>query len=162
MNMSMAEQAKWIVTGTVDAPAEQVAQVLLDVREGDAGVEGNALVLAGDHAKETGGLTLEGGPAKFTGRFGDSGEDYLEVDVDREAHSVRVQTWYGGTYTVEPADGGTQLVLRVHNLVPNSSRFGQKVAQIGVEARLERRLQAVLTAIGERLGCATRVGAALK
>lgn len=162
MNTSMAEQAKWIVTGTVDAPAEQVAQVLLDVREGDAGVEGNALVLAGDHAKESGGLTLEGGPAKFTGRFGDSGEDYLEVTVDREAHSVRVQTWYGGTYAVEPAGEGSRLVLRVHNLVPNSSRFGQKVAQIGVEARLERRLQAVLTAIGERLGCATRVGAALK
>ncbi|MFD9307558.1 hypothetical protein ACFWCB_33600 [Streptomyces sp. NPDC060048] len=162
MNTSMPEQAKWIVTGTVDAPVEQVAQLLLDVRTGDAGVDGNALVLAGDHAQESGALTLEGGPAQFTGRFGDSGEDYLEVTVDRGARSVRVQTWYGGTYAVEPDGQGSRVVLSVHNLVPGSGRIGQMVAGIGVESRLERRLQAVLAAVGQRLGCATRVGAALK
>ncbi|MGW6707978.1 SRPBCC family protein [Streptomyces sp. NPDC054956] len=162
MNTSKTEQAKWIVTGTVDAPVEQVAQLLLDVRTGDAGVDGNALVLAGDHAQEGGGLTLEGGPAQFTGRFGDSGEDYLEVTVDRETRSVRVQTWYGGTYAVEPLGAGTRVVLSVHNLVPNSGRIGQKIAGIGVESRLERRLQTVLAAVGQHLGCATRVGAALK
>ncbi|MEU3341753.1 hypothetical protein ACWCQ1_45465 [Streptomyces sp. NPDC002144] len=155
------EQAKWRVEGIVEAPVEHVAEALLTVREGEAGVDGNALVLAGDHTRESGAVTLEGGPDKFVGRFGDSGADYLELTVDRAAGAVTVQTWFGGTYTVEPADGASRVVLSVHNLVPGSGRLGRKVAEIGVESRLERVLTGVLGALSDHLGAPTPAPASI-
>ncbi|WP_371671445.1 hypothetical protein OG985_29780 [Streptomyces sp. NBC_00289] len=162
MNTAAGEQAKWRVEGVVEAPVEQVTEALLNVREGAAGVDGNALVLAGDHTRESGAVTLEGGPDKFTGRFGTSGEDYLELTVDRAAGVVGVQTWFGGTYTVEPADGASRVVLRVHNVVPGAGRLGRKVAEIGIESRLERLLLSVLTALSTRLGAPAPTGATVK
>ncbi|MER6358515.1 hypothetical protein ABT186_43740 [Streptomyces sp. NPDC001634] len=152
MNTFAGEQAKWRVEGIVDAPVEQVAEALLTVRPGAAGVEGNALVLAGDHTGEAGAVTLEGGPEKFTGRFGTSGEDYLELTVDRAACSVAVQTWFGGTYTVEPDGDASRVVLQVHNVVPGAGRLGRKVAEIGIESRLEKVLTSVLAALSAHLG----------
>ncbi|GGY11250.1 hypothetical protein [Streptomyces anandii] len=152
MNTSAGERAKWRVEGVVEAPAEQVTEALLAVRPGPAGVDGNALVLAGDHTREAGAVTLEGGPDKFTGRFGGSGEDYLELTVDRGTRSVGVQTWFGGTYTVEPEGAASRVVLRVHNVVPNSGLLGRKLAELGIESRLEKVLTSVLTALAAHVG----------
>src|SRR4051794_41973185 len=126
MHTSADDRARWRVEGVVEAPVEQVTEALLDVREGAAGVDGNALVLAGDHIRESGAVTLEGGPDKFTGRFGTSGEDYLELTVDRAAGADGVQTWFGGTYTVEPAGGSPPGGLRVPNPVPGARRPGRQ------------------------------------
>ncbi|MGW0630228.1 hypothetical protein [Streptomyces sp. NPDC002758] len=161
MNTSAGEQARWRVEGVVEAPVEQVAEALLSVREGEAGVDGNALVLAGDHTREDGAVTLEVGPDKFVGRFGTSGADYLELTVDRRAGAVAVQTWFGGTYTVEPAGGASRVVLSVHNVVPGSGRIGRKVAEIGIESRLERVLTSVLTALSAHLGAPAPAPAAV-
>ncbi|MGW0135956.1 hypothetical protein [Streptomyces sp. NPDC003299] len=153
MNTSAGEKARWRVEGVVEAPAERVAEALLDIRAGQAGADGNALVLTtGDHGREGDAVTVEGGPDKFVARWGGSGEDYLELSVDRAARTVTVQTWFGGTYAVEPAGGASRVVLAVHNLVPNSGRLGRKVAELGVESRLERVLTAVLAAVAERVG----------
>lgn len=155
MNTSTGEKARWRVEGVVEAPLEQVAEALLDIRPGQAGVDGNALVLSGDHERESGAMTIEGGPEKFVARWGGSGEDYLELSVDRAARTVAVQTWFGGTYTVEPAGAGTRVVLTVHNVVPNSGRLGRKVATLGMASRLERVLTPTLTALATRLNAPT-------
>ncbi|MZD07200.1 hypothetical protein GTW43_19220 [Streptomyces sp. SID5785] len=162
MNTSADNQKKWRVEGVVGAPVEQVTEALLAVRPGPAGVEGNALVLAGDHTREAGAVTLEGGPEKFTGRFGTSGEDYLELTVDRAGATVGIQTWFGGTYTVEPADGAGRIVLTVHNVVPGAGRIGRKVAEIGIGGRLEKVLTSVLEAVSAQVGAPTPAPAAVR
>lgn len=151
--------AKWTVEGRVEAPVQTVADALLDVRAGRAD-ETNALVLAREHQEEGGNLVLTGGPDRFTGHFGTSGDDYLVLFVDRAQRSVHVQTWFGGTYSVEP-DGETasRVVLRVHNVVPNSGRLGQKVVRFRIESRLEGRLDTVLTALAARIGCTVQPAA---
>ncbi|MFF5209831.1 hypothetical protein [Streptosporangium sp. NPDC000396] len=138
------------VTGVIEAPVDQVAELLLTVRPGPIGPR-NLWLLDGSHQ-----AVLSGGPERFTAHFGAH-----TMTVERGGDFVAMQGgwWYRGEYFVTPHPQGTRLVHRVLNVaqrgrwsVPLANRFF-----IGFGAKLRKNIHDLLGRIGDQLGCAARL-----
>jgi hypothetical protein len=121
------------VSGVVDAPLDQVADILLDVRR-------SGLVPGGADP---------GRPA------------YPSVEVDRPGNAMAVQGgwWYRGEYSLEPAPTGTRVVHRVYN-VAQWMRWGVPLANrffLGFESATRDGFDAGLRKIAVELGCTARL-----
>ncbi|MEV0650459.1 hypothetical protein AB0I28_34895 [Phytomonospora sp. NPDC050363] len=141
--------------GHLDAPLATVAETILRVRPGPA--QGDNLVLL--QAQGVGGGPVSGGPDHFTLEYA-GGRLTVEVDRERRTLSAQGGWWYRGEYTVTAAeDGGTVLTLRVYNVAGRGSRWAVPLANNffrGHGDRTRAALAGQLSALGERLDCATR------
>ncbi|MFD1933083.1 MULTISPECIES: hypothetical protein [Nonomuraea] len=141
---------RWEVAGTVDAPADAVADLLLAVKPGRVG-DDNLLVLAGMSAARRGAMTVLAGDLTGSYRAVVAGTDgQVDIAVDPGLRAVAVQSWYGGVHTVTSAEDGISRVShRVHTVLPGHDRFSTPG---DMESRLWSGLERVLCVIGDRLG----------
>lgn len=144
--------ARWEVHGTVAAPIEAVAGLLLAVAEGRVG-DDNLLVLARASAARRGAMTaVAGSGADGTYRAELAGQlEPVEIQVD--GSRLAVQSWYAGVHAVTACPGGTRVTHRVHRVLPDHPGFAPGIADLGLRARMARDLQQVLGVIADRLGC---------
>ena len=125
--------------GVVEAPPDQVADVLLDVRPG------------GRSPMATTGVVEET----------DSGDDFvvvkdgsrLTVSVDRTARSVSLQGewWYRGVTTVEPDPRGSRVVHQIFNVAQGRAWAVRFVAR-GPLIAAPKAFAETVQGLGERLG----------
>ncbi|MET9344897.1 hypothetical protein [Nonomuraea sp. NPDC003804] len=136
------------MAGTVDAPADAVADLLLAVKPGRVG-DDNLLVLAGMSAARRGAMTVLAGDLTGSYRAVVAGTDgQVDIAVDPGLRAVAVQSWYGGVHTVtSAADGISRVSHRVHTVLP-----GHDSTHADMESRLWSGLERVLRVIGDRLG----------
>ncbi|GIG66220.1 hypothetical protein [Phytomonospora endophytica] len=143
------------VAGHLTAPPDAVAGLVLKVFAGPA--EGDNLVLFQDLA---GGGPLSGGPGRFVLTY-PGGRLTVEVDLERRTVAAQGGWWYRGEYTVSPAeDDGTILTLRVYNVAGPGSRWAVPLANRffrGFDDRTRAGFGAMLSELGGRLGCETRL-----
>jgi hypothetical protein len=156
--MNDAQRPDWTARGVVEAPADQVAGTLLDVRTGVAG-DGNALVLTAGELAQSGPVVLRGGPRTFTA---DIGEEHgtsvrVEVDPDRRSLTIEGHWWYRGVYTVEPHERGSLITYRVYNIAPGFTRWMATLLNLRQAGKTAEDLRQVLRAIGARLGAGTHL-----
>lgn len=139
----------WEVDGTVAAPVDAVAGLLLAVADGRVG-DDNLLVLAGSWAARRGAMAVSSvGAGSYRAEFaGALGPVHIEV-----AGAVAVRSWYGGIHTALPSAAGTRVVHRVHQVLPDHPGFRAGIAEVGMYARMSRDLGRVLAVIADRLGC---------
>jgi hypothetical protein len=98
------------VAGVVAAPVPATAGLLLAVRPGRVGY-GNALVIADLPAARLGALRVVAG--RGPGRFrAVGGDERIALLVDPAVRAVTVRGRSDRTYLVEPAAGGSRVVLR--------------------------------------------------
>ena len=144
--------ARWEVHGTVAAPIEAVAGLLLAVAEGRVG-DDNLLVLARASAARRGAMTaVAGSGADGTYRAELAGQlEPVEIQVD--GSRLAVQSWYAGVHAVTACPEGTRVTHRVHRVLPDHPGFAPGIADLGLRARMARDLQQVLGVIADRLGC---------
>jgi len=129
----------------VEAPPDEVAAVLLEVRPGGR----SPLAVPGGAVEESGA-----GDAFVVVRGGSR----LTVTVDRAARSVAEQGewWYRGVTSVEPAERGSLLVHRVFNVARGHGWAVRFVARGPLSAAPGAFAERVRV-LGERLGVATRL-----
>ncbi|MFI0790324.1 hypothetical protein ACH4Q6_32570 [Streptomyces lydicus] len=156
--------ARWEVGGTLTAPVEAVAALLLAVAEGRVG-DDNLLVLARAAAARQGAMTVVAGPGAdcYRAELGGAVEP-VEIQVDGARSRLAVQSWYAGVHTVTARPAGARVIHRVHRVLPDHPGFADGIADIGLRARMSRDLHQVLVVIADRLGCRqstlpTRAGA---
>jgi hypothetical protein len=144
--------ARWEAHGTVAAPVEAVAGLLLAVAEGRVG-DDNLLVLARASAARRGAMTVVAGSgADGTYRAELAGQaEPVEIQVD--GSRLAVQSWYAGVHAVTACPEGTRVTHRVHRVLPDHPGFAPGIADLGLRARMARDLQQVLGVIADRLGC---------
>lgn len=144
--------ARWEAHGTVAAPVEAVAGLLLAVAEGRVG-DDNLLVLARASAARQGAMTVVAGSgADGTYRAELAGQvEPVEIQVD--GSRLAVQSWYAGVHAVTACPEGTRVTHRVHRVLPDHPGFAPGIADLGLRARMARDLQQVLGVIADRLGC---------
>ena len=128
----------------IEAPPEQVAAVVLDVRPGGR----SPLVTDGDVVEA------------------DTGDEFvvvkdgsrMTVTIDRDARSVALQGewWYRGVTSVEPDPRGSRVTYRIFNVAPGHGWAVRFVSRGPLNAAPRTFAEAV-AAIGERLGVAARV-----
>ncbi|GAB2602446.1 hypothetical protein GCM10027269_67750 [Kribbella endophytica] len=141
--------ARWEVQGTVAAPAEAVAELLLAVTAGRVGGD-NLLVLAGASAARQGAMTVV---ADETGYRIELAGPLEPVEIQVDAATLAVQSWYAGTHTVTAGPEGAHVTHRVHRVLPDHPGFADGIAELGLQARMARDLRQVLEVIADRLGC---------
>ncbi|MFG2821506.1 hypothetical protein ACGFX4_19005 [Kitasatospora sp. NPDC048365] len=145
--------ARWEVDGTLPAPPDAVAALLLAVAEGRVG-DDNLLVLARAPAARQGAMTLVPGAAAGCYRAELAGSvEPVEIEVDRLRSRLAVQSWYAGVHSVEVCPVGTRVVHRVHRVRPGHPGFTAGIAEVGLRTRMSRDLRQVLAVIADRLGC---------
>lgn len=138
----MAQNPQWMVSGIVEAPVEQVWEVLLN---------GNPYLSTVD--RET--IARQAEP--FATAVGNQTQGFMKVSVDKKAHSIAVegQWWYRGVHTVEPDQKGSRVTYSVYNIAPGPTRGMAQLVQGPQNARnMPQQLQELLTAIGSKLHCA--------
>ncbi|MFD8542224.1 hypothetical protein [Streptomyces sp. NPDC059649] len=144
---------RWEVAGTLAAPVEAVAALLLAVAEGRVG-DDNLLLLARASAARQGAMTVVTGPGADAYRAELAGPvEPVDIQVDRARSRVAVQSWYAGVHTATACPAGTLVTHRVHRVVPDHPGFADGIAELGLRARMSRDLQQVLEVIADRLGC---------
>ncbi|MFB7241798.1 hypothetical protein ACFCYX_04895 [Streptomyces populi] len=145
--------ARWVVHGTVAAPVEAVAALLLAVAEGRVG-DDNLLLLARASTARRGAMTVVAGAGKDVCRATCAGAvEPVEIQVDRVGARVAVRSWYAGVHTATAGPAGTRVTHRVHRVHPEHPGFTAGIAEIGLRARMTRDLRQVLAVIADRLGC---------
>ncbi|MBL1090609.1 MULTISPECIES: hypothetical protein [Streptomyces] len=144
---------RWEVGGTLAAPVEAVAALLLAVAEGRVG-DDNLLVLARAAAARQGAMTVVAGSGAGAYRAELAGAvEPVEIQVDQARSMVAVQSWYAGVHAATACPAGTLVTHRVHRVLPHHPGFADGIAEIGLRARMSRDLQQVLEVIADRLGC---------
>ncbi|MBX5445176.1 SRPBCC family protein [Sphaerobacter sp.] len=153
--MNGQRQARWIVSGIVEAPVEAVADVLCAIQAGPVN-DHNGIVLATEGLAAFGEIVLSGGPRQFTATVGTPPVTSVEVDVDREHRRVAVQGhfWYRGIYTVEPHERGSRIVYRAENIARGVVGRLVPLWQRRFDRDMRERLARLLQAMGTILGCA--------
>ncbi|WP_188188402.1 hypothetical protein [Nonomuraea sp. SYSU D8015] len=142
----------WEVDGTVAAPVEAVAGLLFAIEDGRVG-DDNLLVLAGSWAARRGAMTVSAvGAGSYHAEFAGA-PGPVRVELHRGLCAMAVQSWYGGVHEALPSAGGTRVVHRVHQVLPEHPGFRAGIAELGMHVRMSRDLQRVLRAIADRLGC---------
>lgn len=142
--MNRRSQPHWSVSGVVEAPVEKVWEVLL---------ESNPILSTADKAA----ITRQNGSQPFTTSIGKAGEGRTHIEVDKQHHSVALQSewWYRGVHSVESHERGSLLVYRVYNIAPGIGWWAAQLVQGPQNARgMKDQLQELLKAIGARLACA--------
>jgi hypothetical protein len=126
------------LTAVVEAPPEQVAEILLDVRPG-----GRSPVVTGG----------EGDEFVITDRG-----SRITVTVDRSARSVSQQGewWYRGVTSVEPDPLGSRVVHRVLN-VADKNGWAVRWVSRGPLAAAPASFAETVRSLGEQLGVSARV-----
>ncbi|MGH3319356.1 MAG: hypothetical protein ACRDN9_04095 [Streptosporangiaceae bacterium] len=142
------------VSGVVEAPLEDVAEMVLSVGPGRVGSDNAWLLGGGPYAA----ATLTGGPDRF---IATADGHSVTVEIDRGSRTFALQGgwWYRGEYTLEPGSHGTRLTHRVYN-VATRLRFGVPLANrffVGFEESVRRGFEELLVRTGERLGCTARL-----
>ena len=130
--------------GVIEAPPDEVAKILLDVRPG-----GRSPIATRGEVAET-----------------DAGDDFvvvrdgsrLTVSVDRARRSVTLQGewWYRGVTSVEPDPRGSRVVHRVFNVARGHGWAVRFVAR-GPLNSAPRTFAEMLHGLGEALGVDARV-----
>ncbi|MGV4926070.1 hypothetical protein K2224_17100 [Streptomyces sp. BHT-5-2] len=144
---------RWDVHGTLAAPVEAVAALLLAVAEGRVG-DDNLLILARAAAAQQGAMTVVAEPGVDTYRAELAGPvEPVEIQVDRAHARVAVQSWYAGVHHATACPAGTRVTHRVLLVLPEHPGFTAGIAEIGLHARMTRDLRRVLEVIADRLGC---------
>lgn len=111
--------APWEVEGTLTAPAQAVAALLLAVAEGRVG-DDNLLVLAGASTARQGAMTVVAGPGPGTCRAEYAGPiEPVHIQVDRARSMLAAQSWYAGVHTVTACPAGAKVTHRVHRVLPD-------------------------------------------
>ena len=128
----------------IEAPPDEVAKILLDVRPG-----GRSPIATRGEVAET-----------------DAGDDFvvvrdgsrLTVSVDRAGRSVALQGewWYRGVTSVEPDPRGSRVVHRIFNVAPNHGWAVRFVAR-GPLNSAPRTFAEMVHRLGVLLGVAARV-----
>ncbi|WP_432879874.1 hypothetical protein ACQPYH_34000 [Kribbella sp. CA-245084] len=139
----------WEVQGRVPAPVAAVAELLLAVGEGRVGGD-NLLVLARASAARQGAMTVVGAAGAYRAELAGQLEP-IDIQVDRS--KLAVQSWYAGVHTVSASAKGTEVIHRVHRVLPEHPGFARGIAELGLRARMARDLAQVLGVITDRLGC---------
>ncbi|WP_285750889.1 hypothetical protein [Lentzea sp. NBRC 105346] len=140
----------WQSKIVVEAAANVVADLLLNVKPGKVGKDNAFMLYAGDNTD----MTLTGGPEVFRAHVGNQnpngGGMRVEVDRKRRLFAVQGGWWYRGEHTVEDHPKGALLVYRILNvakvrrwMVPLVWRSFQK--SMGAPKDQAKR-------VGERLG----------
>ena len=144
---------RWEVQGTLAAPVEAVAAMLLAVTEGRVG-DDNLLLLASASTARQGAMTVVPGCGAGAYRAELAGSvEPAEIQVDRARSRVAIQSWYAGIHAAAACPAGTRVTHRVHLVLPDHPGFATGIAEIGLRARLDRDLRHVLDVIADRLGC---------
>ena len=125
--------------GVIEAPPDEVAKILLDVRPG-----GRSPIATGGEVAET-----------------DPGDEFvvvqdgsrMTVSVDRARRSVALQGewWYRGVTSVEPDPRGSRLVHRIFNVAPGHGWAVRFVARGPVNSA-PRAFAETVHRLGELLG----------
>ncbi|MFJ9615328.1 hypothetical protein [Streptomyces noursei] len=145
--------ARWDVHGTLAAPVEAVATLLLAVAEGRVG-DDNLLILARASAARQGAMTVVAGSSTGTYRAELAGPvEPVDIEVDRARSRVAVQSWYAGVHHATACPAGTRVTHRVLRVLQEHPGFAAGIAEIGLHARMARDLGQVLAVIADRLGC---------
>ena len=128
----------------IEAPPDEVAKILLDVRPG-----GRSPIATRGQVAET-----------------DPGDDFvvvqdgsrLTVSVDRARRTVALQGewWYRGVTSVEPGPGGSRVVHRVFNVAEKNGWVVRFVSRGPLNAA-PASFAEIVHGLGEQLGVATRV-----
>jgi hypothetical protein len=141
--------ARWEAQGTVAAPADAVAELLLAVTAGRVGGD-NLLVLAGASAARQGAMTVAADEGTYRVELAGTLEP-VEIQID--AATLAVQTWYAGTHTLTACPEGTRVTHRVQRVLPDHPGFAAGIAELGLQTRIERDLHQLLAVVADRLGC---------
>lgn len=145
--------AVWEVDGTLAAPVEAVAGLLLAVTEGRVG-DDNLLILAHASTARQGAMTVvaESGEGVYRAEFAGPVEP-VRIHVDRVGRRVAVQSWYSGVHTAIACPEGTRVTHSVHRVLPEHPGFAAGIGEAGLCSRLTRDLRQVLGVIADRLDC---------
>jgi hypothetical protein len=128
----------------VEAPPEQVAELLLDVRPG-----GRSPIV-------TGGVVVDSEPGDDFAVVRDGSR--LTVTVDRAARSVAQQGewWYRGVTSVEPDPRGSRVTYRIFN-VAQGHGWAVRFVSRGPLNAAPRLFAETVRDLGEQLGVPARV-----
>lgn len=145
--MNQRTQSPWSVSGILEAPLDQVWEVLFDTLPG----------LPSQVRRE---LERDGHPEVLTMSAGSPGEGRIHLKVDKRQYRVAIQGewWYRGEYSLTQHPHGCLLVYQVYNIAPGTSWWLAQLFQGPQHARkMETQLQTLLRSIGEQLGCTEAV-----
>jgi len=132
-----------MVSGIVEAPVEQVWDILIDATPGLTATD-----------KEM--IARQGEAQPFTTAVGKPGEGKTKIEVDKNQHSIAIEGewWYRGVHTVKHHPKGNLVIYEVYNIAPGLTRWMAQLVQGPQHARtMDYQLQQVLDAISDRLHC---------
>ncbi len=108
------ERLLWTATGVVEAPLDDVADLVLRAEAGEVASERWFV----PHVPVGAGLALTGGPVRFgVLPHGLSvPTSYIEVDRARRTLAVEGRWWFRGVYAFEAHPNGTLVTYRVYDM----------------------------------------------
>jgi len=146
----------WSIAGIVEASADRVAALVLDVRPGEFALNDAPIVLVESGLPNLDSrVIVNGGPRNFTATWeADPKGIYVIVDMAQGSVTLQGHWWYRGTYRVEAASQGSRLLLDVYNIAPGLSRWIAPFVARGVRSQQTQTFERLLSVIGKHLGCA--------
>lgn len=164
MSTNDSRRLLWTVSGVVEAPVDDVADVLLRARAGE--VDPDSWLLP--HASADHGLVLTGGPVRFgvLPRAMSVPTMFIEVDPARRTLAVEGRWWFRGVYSLELHPAGTFVVYRVYDIARTARwlvrllLLQQRLSGTFDSGRVEWHLRSLLGRIGQRLACSVRIATA--
>jgi hypothetical protein len=145
----------WVATGVIEAPLDQVVDVLLSVKEGPVGQENAPLLRvipgAGPLLKRA---SLRGGPEAFTVHYGPQAGGTVEVDRDSGYFAFQGGYKFRAEYRFSAHPKGTLLTYEAINVAPakHQDRAGVRF-QFWLGGKLKIGLRGGLRHMGRKLGC---------
>lgn len=153
----MERVPEWSATGVIEAPLEQVLDLVLTVRPGKPGRDNAFLVSTVPGVGRR--VWLSGGPARFGVHYGGDAEGgFIEVDRDRRMFAFHGGFKFRGEYFFDRHERGTLLTYKVYNVAPDSHRNNPLVRlQFRVAGKLKVGLRGILRRIGRELDARAEV-----
>src|SRR5947209_466539 len=104
----------WSAAGVVEAPVDDVADLVLRAEAGEVAPDSCILPLT----QASPGLVLTDGPVRFgvVPRGLSAPTMFIEIDRPRRTLAVEGRWWFRGVYSLEPHPSGTLVVYRVYDI----------------------------------------------
>ncbi|MEV0820028.1 hypothetical protein [Nonomuraea rubra] len=130
--------------GVVEAPVDQVAGLLLDVRPG-----GRSPLALGDGAEE---IACDESRLTIRGRHHG---DILTLVADRSHHLLTIRSgwWYHAEITMSRHEADTLVTLCLYNAASRPLRWLARLAARKLLATRDEQFMAQMAELGRRLGC---------
>ncbi len=152
--MAGTDKPRWVISGVIEAPVDEVAKILFDIRPGRATADNDVLHYA-TYMKWWGGapLIVEGGPTDYRVKMDKPGGhvDKFTVDRDRLTLTSQGNWWYRGVHSLEPHERGTRIVHRVYNIAPGAGQFIVPLMQLRLKSEMKDGMKRLFDQLGKRL-----------